>query len=101
MRYRIPVGSPKRRLFWQFVVLGSVIGAGCHTLLILIVGLTPRSGDDRNLWSTYFLLVSAVPVFVIVAIGLVLAPERSRLGSVGVGLVLGALASPTLWLAIN
>jgi len=48
VRYRIPVGSPKRRLFWQFVVLGSVIGAGGHTLLILIVGLTPRSGDDRN-----------------------------------------------------
>lgn len=100
MRYRIPDGL-KRRLFWSFVAVGAVIGAGCHTLLILIVGLTPRSGDDPNLWSMHVVFVSAVPVFVMVVIGLLLAPESSRLGSVGVGLVLGAVASPTLWLAIN
>jgi hypothetical protein len=80
--------------------MGAATGAACHTLLIVVVGMAPRSGDDPGQWSMYFVFVSAVPVFVMVVVGLLLAPANSRLGSVGVGLVLGALASPALWLAV-
>jgi hypothetical protein len=100
VRYRAADGS-NRRSRWTFAALGAAIGAGCHTLLILILGMAPRRGDDPTLWSMYFIYASAVPVFLIVVIGLILAPQRSPLGSIGVGLVCGAVASPVVWLAIS
>ena len=79
-------------------IAGTATAAGLHTLLITVTGMLPQPGDDLKLWSTYFVYVSAVPVFVIVVIGLILAPSRSRLGAAGMGLVLGAVAAPPLWL---
>ncbi|MFC4110853.1 hypothetical protein [Micromonospora zhanjiangensis] len=48
-------------------------------------------------WFSWFIWASTVPVFVLVVVGAVLAPLRSRLGPLGIGLVVGAVASPLLW----
>lgn len=92
------VDRPKRRAVWVPLLIGIGIGGGLHTLLVALVGMFPRRGDHLHLWSMYFIYLSAVPVFVIVVVGLILAPVRSRLGPAGIGLVVGAVASPLLWL---
>lgn len=92
------IDRPGRRSFWVRLLIGAAVGGGLHTLCIAIVGMVPRSGDDLDLWSVYFVVVSAVPVFVTVVIGLILASQRSRLAPLGGGLVAGALVSPLLWL---
>lgn len=92
------IDRPGRRSFWVRLLIGAAVGGGLHTLCIAIVGMVPRSGDDLDLWSMYFVVVSAVPVFVTVVIGLILASQRSRLAPLGGGLVAGALVSPLLWL---
>lgn len=97
MRSR-PFDRLKKRSFCIPLGMGAAIGGGLHTLLIAIVGMFPQSGDDLDLWSMYFVYVSAVPVFIIVVIGLILAPLGSHLGPLGIGLVVGAVASPLLWL---
>ena len=80
-------------------MMGIFIGSGLHTLFIAIVGLFPQPSDDLNLWSTHFVYVSTVPIFITVIIGLFLAALRSGLAPLGIGLVAGAFASPLLWLA--
>jgi hypothetical protein len=89
---------PDRRHSWIPLLMGVSIGSGLHTLFIVLVGMSPQPDDNLNLWSTYFVYVSAVPVLVTVAIGLILASRRSRLALLGIGLVAGAIASPLLWL---
>lgn len=83
-------------------MMGTATGGGLHTLLFVIVGMLPPSpGDDPNLWATHLVYASSLPVFVIVMMGLVLAPMGPRVAPLGGGLVVGAVASPLLWLAIG
>jgi hypothetical protein len=77
---------------------GIALGGGLHTLLVTVAGLAPTSRDDLDLWSLWFIYFSAPPVFAITIVGLVLAPSRSDVGTIGKGLILGAIASPLLWL---
>ncbi|MFJ8582743.1 hypothetical protein [Micromonospora sp. NPDC093277] len=81
------------------LLTGTAIGGGLHTLFIAIAGMFPRRGDDLHVWSMFFIYTSAVPVFVLVLVGLLLAPHGSRPAPVGIGMVVGAVASPLLWLA--
>jgi hypothetical protein len=87
-----------RSVFWTPFGTAAAGSGGLHTLVISVTGLVPSAFDNLNLWAIWFLYASAVPVFVVVVVGLVLAPRRSRLGAVGKGLVFGAIASPFLWL---
>ncbi|MFU8852378.1 hypothetical protein ACNAW0_15520, partial [Micromonospora sp. SL1-18] len=66
--------------------------------MIAIIGMFPQRGDDPHSWSIYFIYASAVPVFIVVVVGLILAPLGSRLAPLGIGMVVGAVASPLLWL---
>ncbi|MEU9824820.1 hypothetical protein [Micromonospora chersina] len=93
-----PAERPGARSPWFPLLIGSATGGGLHTLLIAILGISPQRGDDPDQWSLYLIFVSAVPVFVMVIVGLVLAPLGGRLAPLGIGLVVGAVASPLLWL---
>jgi len=93
-----PCDRPGRRSRWPRLLTGAAGGGGLHTLWIVIVGMLPQRGDDLDLWSRYFIYASAVPVFIVVAVGLTLAPLGSRHAPLGIGMVVGAVASPLLWL---
>lgn len=88
-----------KRSFWTPLWTGVAVSMGLHALLVAITGLYPRHGDIFIQWFTWFVIASALPLFALVVIGGILAPLRSRLGPLGIGMMLGAVASPPLWAA--